>query len=330
MIWGDGRGWFILGGMRVFVTGPTGFAGSHLVDLLLAGGHEVTGLVHAGSGHQPTPDHPCFRPFAGDLLDVESLKAGIFGCEPEVIYHLAGHALTNRSWENPALSLALNAGGTANLLEAARIFGRPKVVVVTSADIYGRIAPDALPITEETTPAPAHPYGVSKWTAGRMVRLFWERYGLPVVEARPFNHIGPRQAKGFVVPDFASQLAAIELGRQRPRISVGNLSAERDFTDVRDVVRAYMALAENGRPGETYLICSGEPTSIEWILETLIGFVSVEVEVVRDPERMRPSEVPRLVGSYGKIFKDTGWRPEIGLERSLRDAFEDWVGRNNE
>jgi GDP-4-dehydro-6-deoxy-D-mannose reductase len=148
-----------------------------------------------------------------------------------------------------------------------------------------------------------------------------------VVEARPFNHIGPRQATGFVVPDFASQLAAIALGQQEPVISVGNLSAERDFTDVRDVVRGYHLLAEHGKPGEGYVICSGRPTSIEWILETLISMVPVPVEVRRDLERMRPSETPRVVGSFGKIERDTGWRPEIGLEQSLRDAFEDWIER---
>lgn len=313
--------------MRVFVTGATGFAGSHLVDSLLAAGHDVAGLVHSASSHQPAPAHPRFRPIAGDLLESDSLKKAVLASQPEVIYHLAGFSETNQSWENPALTLALNAGGTANLLEAARLCGRPKVLVVTSAEIYGRVAPDMLPITEESEPAPAHPYGVSKWTAGRLVQLYWERYGLPVVEARPFNHIGPRQARGFVVPDFASQLAAIQLGQQPVTISVGNLSAERDFTDVRDVVRGYMMLVEDGRPGEKYLICSGKPTSIEWLLETLIGMVSVDVKVVREPERMRLSETPRLVGSYAKIHRDTGWEPEIALERSLRDALDDWLER---
>jgi GDP-4-dehydro-6-deoxy-D-mannose reductase len=311
--------------MRIFVTGGTGFAGSHLVDSLLEAGHEVAGLVHVASSHQPVPEHDNFRPIPGDLLALDSVKGAISDWRPDVIYHLAGQALTNQSWENPALTLALNAGGTANILEAARLSGRPRVVVVTSAEIYGRVAPDMLPITEESEPAPAHPDGVSKWTAGRLVQLFWERYGLPVVEARPFNHIGPRQAKGFVVPDFASQLAAIQLGQQAATISVGNLSAERDFTDVRDVVRGYMMLAENGRPGEKYLICSGRPTSIESILEGLLGMISEEVEVVRDPQRMRPSETPRLVGSYAKIHRDTGWQPEIDLAHSLRDALDDWL-----
>ncbi len=318
--------------MRVFVTGATGFAGSHLVDRLLANGDEVAGLVHADSSHQPVPESDRFRPISGDLMDLESLKGAVLESQPEVIYHLAGQALTNQSWADPARTIAINGGGTANLLEAAVNFGRPRVVVVTSAEIYGPVALEMLPITEASEPAPNHPYGVSKLTASRLVRLYWERYGLPVVEARPFNHIGPRQAKGFVVPDFASQLAAIELGQRAPRMSVGNLSAERDFSDVRDIVAGYIALAKNGRPGQHYLICSGRAVSIESILRTLIRMVTIEVEVVRDPERMRPSETPRLVGSYAKIKEDTGWEPEIGLDRSLEDAMDDWRGRmgNNE
>lgn len=311
--------------MRVFVTGATGFAGSHLVDRLLAEGNVVAGLVHPDTSHQPVPAHERFESIEGDLMVLSSLKTAVSESQPDVIYHLAGQALTNQSWADPARTIAINAGGTANLLEAAASYGRPRVVVVTSAEIYGPVAPEMLPITEASVPAPNHPYGVSKLTASMLVRLYWERYGLPVVEARPFNHIGPRQAKGFVVPDFASQLAAIELGQREARISVGNLSAERDFTDVRDVVAGYMALAENGRPGQHYLICSGRPVSIESILQTLIGLISVEVEVVRDPERMRPSETPRLVGSFAKIQQDTGWEPGIGLEQSLRDALDDWL-----
>lgn len=313
--------------MRIFITGATGFAGSHLVERLLAAGNEVAGLVHASSSHQPVPDDDHFRPVPGDLMNLASLKAAVLESKPDVIYHLAGQALTNQSWADPARTIAINAGGTANLLEAAVNCGRPRVVVVTSAEIYGPVSPDMLPITEASQPFPNHPYGVSKLTASHLVRLYWERYGLPVIEARPFNHIGPRQARGFVVPDFASQLAAIELGQHEPTMSVGNLAAERDFTDVRDVAAAYQALAENGRPGQHYLICSGKPVSIESILMALIGMISVEVEVVRDPERMRPSETPRLMGSFAKLEQDTGWQPLIPLAQSLRDALNDWLER---
>jgi GDP-4-dehydro-6-deoxy-D-mannose reductase len=202
-------------------------------------------------------------------------------------------------------------------------------VVVTSADIYGVIRADDLPLTEATEPRPRHPYGVSKWAAGQLVRLYADRYGLPVVEARPFNHIGPRQAKGFVVPDFASQLAAIKLGKQPARMLVGNLSAERDFTDVRDVVRGYRALGESGEPGEAYIICTGTAVSIHWVLMTLLDIAGIDVSIEYDSARMRPSDTPCLYGDYAKLRHDTGWQPQIHLRQSLQDAFADWLDRTS-
>lgn len=311
--------------MRVFVTGPTGFAGSYLVDKLLIEGHEVAGLVHASTSHQPWPDHTRFSIFAGDIMDLRYLKEVFYDFKPDSIYHLAGQASPMLSWENPASTIMVNTAGTANILEAARSIGYPRVVVVTSAQIYGRLSPIDMPITERTIPNPANPYGVSKWAAGQLVTIYWQKYGLPVIEARPFNHIGPRQTRGFVVPDFASQLAATKLGRHPPVIEVGNLSAERDFTDVRDVVRAYLLLAEKGKPGEPYLICSGKAISIQEILEILIGFTGREVAIRQDPERLRSTETSRIVGSYEKLQRDTGWRPKISLEQSLQDTLESWL-----
>lgn len=313
--------------MRVFITGATGFAGSHLVRDLLAAGATVFALVHDQSSHVELPAHERFRPLAGDLLDEASLLAALREARPDTVYHLAGQALTAQSWDRPALTLQVNTVGTVNLLEAVIHYGRPRTVVVTSAEIYGVIRPEELPVTEETRPRPHHPYGVSKWAAGQLVSLYQQRYDLPVVEARPFNHIGPRQARGFVVPDFASQLAAIKLGQQEPVMSVGNLSAERDFTDVRDVVRAYQRLAEAGRPGETYIICSGRSVAIEQILMILVELAGVDVTITRDPARMRPSEIPRLYGSYAKLAADTGWQPQVALEQSLADAFAEWMER---
>lgn len=311
--------------MRVFVTGGTGFAGSHLVDLLLAAGHQVFALVHSASSLHELPDSDHITAISGDLLALDSLKEAVIQAEPDIIYHLAGQAYPARSWQNPAFTLTVNAGGTANLLEAAVQFGRPRVVVVTSADIYGLVEPEELPLTEKSQPQPHHPYGVSKWAAGQLVSLYWRRYQLPAVEARPFNHIGPRQALGFVVPDFASQLAAIKLGRLPPTMLVGNLDAQRDFTDVRDVVRAYVDLAEKGRPGEAYLICSGQPVSIHYLLTTLAELAGARVELEYDPARMRPSEIPCLYGSYDRIQQHTGWRPQIHLRQSLADVLAEWL-----
>ena len=204
------------------------------------------------------------------------------------------------------------------------------MVAVTSAEIYGVVKPPELPITEASEPDPHHPYGISKWAAGRLIPLYWERYGLPVVEARPFNHIGPRQALGFVVPDFASQLAAIKLGQREPTISVGNLSAERDFTDVRDVVRAYQFLADAGQPGKTYIIASGQPVPIHYLLNTLMEMAEVGVAVRYDPQRMRPSDTPVLYGSYDHLRRDTGWEPRIHLRDSLADTLDFWLEKLTE
>lgn len=313
--------------MRIFVTGATGFAGSHLVEQLLAAGHDVYGLLHAATSHQPQPVHANYHSVPGDLLALSALKQVLAEIRPDLIYHLAGQASPARSWDDPALTLAINSGGTANILEAARASGKPKLVTVTSAHIYSVERVGNLPITEETTPSPEHPYGVSKWTASQLAKLYWRQHRLPVVEARPFNHIGPRQALGFVVPDFSSQLAEIRLGLTSPEMTVGNLEAERDFTDVRDVVRAYVLLAERGRPGETYLICSGQAVSIRRILDYLIEIADVDVKISQDPARLRQGDVPRLVGSNAKIARDTGWQPEIELRTSLIDTFQEWLAK---
>ena len=311
--------------MRVFVTGATGFAGSHLIEALLGDEHDVFALVHHQTSHQMLVEHDQIVPMMGDLLDAAQVKTAVALAQPDVIYHLAGQAYPTRSWQEPANTIAVNTIGTINLLEAAIAYGRPRVVVVTSAEMYGRVTADKMPLTEETRPQPNHPYGISKLAAGQLVPIYWQRYQLPVIEARPFNHIGPRQSLGFVVPDFASQLAAIKLGQKTARLSVGNLDAQRDFTDVRDVIRAYLLLAEKGHPGETYFICSGQPVSIHYLLSTLSELAQVTVDIEYDLARMRPSDVPCLYGSYHKIQQHIGWRPQVHLRQSLSDSLDDWL-----
>ena len=315
--------------MRVMVTGATGFAGSHLAEQLMDQGHEVFGLVHPASGHLPWPDNNRFVPIKGDLLDLASLRVVFDRSQPSQVFHLAGQASPGLSWQDPAGTIAVNAGGTANLLEAARDFGKPRVVIVTSTHLLGDVKLDGKPVTELTPAAPRDPYGISKLAAAFLAPVYWERYGLPVIEARPFNHIGPRQAPGFVVADIASQVAAVKLGLAKPTIRIGNLDVERDFTDVRDVVAAYRALADQGDPGEAYLVCSGKAVSIRWLLDTLIDLAECDVEVVVDPERVRPTEQQRIVGSYAKINRATGWEPTIDLRQSLQDTLVDWLSRQS-
>lgn len=273
---------------------------------------------------------PGVQPYPGDMMDLVSLTTAVRDAAPDVIYHLAGQAYPARSWGDPAQTIAINTGGTANILEAAVASGRPRVVIVTSAEMYGVIRHERLPLREETEPHPQHPYGVSKLAAGLLATVYWQRYGLPVVEARPFNHIGPRQAPGFVVPDFASQLAAIRLGQQPPEMMVGNLDSQRDFTDVRDVVRAYQLLAEQGEPGQAYLVCSGRAVSIRELLDQLLLLSGGNISVTTDPARMKPSDTPCIYGSYDKIQRHTGWEPVIPLTQSLADALAEWEVRLRE
>lgn len=309
---------------RVFITGATGFAGSHLADSLLAEGHKLFALVHRLSGHQALPDHPNLIPMEGDLTDLAGIKQAFQEARPDVVYHLGGMASPSQSWENASKTFAINVGGTANVLEAAVSTGLPRVVAVTSAQLYSSLKPEQLPINEQTPTSPSHPYAISKIAAGMLIRIFWQKYHLPVIEARPFNHIGPHQSLGFVVPDFASQLAKIAAGQIPPVVEVGNLDAERDFTDVRDITAAYRLLAEKGIPGEPYLICSGKSVAIRSILDMLIEIAAVDVTIQKDPARYRPLETKRIYGDYGKINRDTGWEPTINLSRSLNDAYREW------
>ena len=311
--------------MRIFVTGATGFAGSYLIEALLNEGHDVFALVHRQTSHQELTENGRVVPMMGDLLDGVQVKTAVALAQPDVIYHLAGQAYPGRSWQEPANTVAVNTIGTINLLEAAVAYGRPRVVIVTSAEMYGLYAKSDMPLTEETIPQPRHPYGVSKLAASQLVPIYWQRYELPVVEARPFNHIGPRQSLGFVVPDFASQLASIKLGQQDAKLLVGNLDAQRDFTDVRDVIRAYCLLGEKGQPGEAYFICSGRPVSIHDLMVTLIELAEIAIDVEYDPARMRPSDVPCLYGSYQKMQQQTGWQPQIHLRQSLADTLAEWL-----
>ena len=297
--------------MRVVVTGATGFVGGHLLAALRAAGHEPVAL---GGPHDPPPA------IAVDLLDSAAVRDVVAGAAPDAIVHLAGQAFVPLSVVDPLGTLAVNATGTAHALEAARAV-RARVLVVSSAEVYGIQRPERMPLDETAVLRPGNAYAASK-VAAETYALAWHRsYGLDVVVARPFNHIGPGQDERFVVASFARQLADIA-GGAPPLLRVGNLEAQRDFLDVRDVAAAYVLLLANGRAGEVYNICSGRPVAIREVLRQLITIARVPVEIRDDPERMRSSDLPILSGDATKLRAETGWEPQYSLAASLRDIYE--------
>jgi len=297
--------------VRVVVTGATGFVGGHLLAALRAAGHEPVAL---GGPHDPPPA------IAVDLLDSAAVRDVVAGAAPDAIVHLAGQAFVPLSVVDPLGTLAVNATGTAHVLEAARAV-RARVLVVSSAEVYGIQRAERMPLDETAVLRPGNAYAASK-VAAETYALAWHRsYGLDVVVARPFNHIGPGQDERFVVASFARQLADIA-GGAPPLLRVGNLEAQRDFLDVRDVAAAYVLLLANGRAGEVYNICSGRPVAIREVLRQLITIARVPVEIRDDPERMRSSDLPILSGDATKLRAETGWEPQYSLAASLRDIYE--------
>jgi GDP-4-dehydro-6-deoxy-D-mannose reductase len=256
-----------------------------------------------------------------DLLDRDALLRALDAARPSVIFHCAGIADVHDAWKAPARALRVNVLGTHHLLEACRDAGLTCRVVVTGSALIYR--PRTEPISEDDPVAPATPYGVSKLAQ----ELTAASSPLPVVLARPFNHAGPRQSPAYASSAFAQQIARIESGRSSPVLRVGNLESLRDITDVRDTVRAYQALADAGVPGRPYNVCSGRAYRMRDILDILLSLARVRVRVELDPERLRPSDNPIIVGSHQRLTADTGWTPEIPIERTLSDLLDDWRHR---
>jgi GDP-4-dehydro-6-deoxy-D-mannose reductase len=247
---------------------------------------------------------------------------------PDGIVHLAGQSSVHESWSNPAATLRTNVIGLLNVFEAVRKRRlEPRVLVVGSAEEYGAVDPDAPPLTEDAPLRPLSPYAVSKVAQGFLALQYALARDLPVIRTRTFPHTGPGRGEAFAESSFARQIAEVEAGRRRPVLAVGNLDAVRDFTDVRDVVRAYRALLDRGAAGEVYNVCSGRGRSIGDILRSLLEIAGTQVELQVDRERLRPSDLPSLVGDPRKVREATGWEPRIPLETTLRDLLDHWRER---
>jgi GDP-4-dehydro-6-deoxy-D-mannose reductase len=297
----------MVGAMRAYVTGGLGFVGTWLVSHLRGSGDDVT---------VPGLDV--------DVTDFAALAADLVAAAPEVVYHLAARADVAASWADPAETLRVNASGTLGVLEAARRCpSPPRVLLVSSAEVYGGGAGDGSPLTEDAPLRPVTPYAASKAAAELLGLQAFLGSGLGVVRARPFNHVGPGQAPAFVVSGLASRVVRAEREAEGV-VAVGNLSAARDFTDVRDVVRAYRLLAERGLAGEVYNVCSGHSISIADLAGMLAAQATSEVELRPDPALYRPADVPLVQGDPSKLKELTGWEPEITLESTVADVLEWW------
>jgi len=315
--------------VRLLVTGAGGFVGGHLAEFL-AGEHpevEVHG-VSLPQGSVAWRAAPGARMIEADLTDPAVARCVVAEVRPDRILHLAGQSSVRLSWLDPAGTLRTNVLGIVHLLDGARAAGlRPAVLVVGSAEEYGPVRPDEMPIREETPLRPASPYAVSKVAQGALALLYGPAGGLRVVLTRTFHHTGPGRGEAFAESSFARQIAEIEAGRRAPVLEVGNLEAVRDFADVRDVVRAYWMLLEKGEGGQVYNVCTGRGRRIRELLDILLAASVARVEVRTDPERLRPSDVPAQVGDPARLRAATGWEPRIRLERSLQDLLDDWRRR---
>ena len=293
--------------MRALITGGDGFVGRWLAAHLGESGDDVV-----------TIDREV------DVADGRALKPVVAGAAPDVVYHLAALSHVGQSWEEPGEVLRVNVLGTAEVLAAARSLPRPPlVIVVSSAEVYGAVRPDQLPIGENVPPAPVTPYAASKAAAEHVALQAWRGFGQPVVVVRPFNHIGPAQAPTFAVSALARRV--VEARRaSAATLAVGTLSTRRDFTDVRDVVRSYRLLAESGEPGSVYNVCSGRAVAIADIAASLLSLAGADLDLVTDPALLRPVDVPELRGDGSALYAATGWTPSIALEQTLRDVLAYW------
>jgi GDP-4-dehydro-6-deoxy-D-mannose reductase len=321
--------------LRALVTGAAGFAGSHLTELLISQGAHVYGLFFPGSSVENLDavlrDHQRagqLRLVEADIVDGESLVAAIADIRPDRVYHLAAVSSVRQSLEDPAETFQVNTVGTRNLLEAVRRVGtKPRVLVVSSAEAYGESANLGRPLREEDPLLPVSPYGASKAAAEAVASKYAREFNLEVIRVRPFPHTGPRHAPQFVFPDWAQQLAAAEAGRRPPHLHVGNLDVQRDISDVRDVVGAYFVALERGEAGAVYNVCAGRVYTLRDVLQVLTGLSRLKVEVRAEPGRLRPQDLPVLLGTPQALHARTGWEATTPLRQTIEDLLSYWRSR---
>ena len=318
---------------KVLITGITGFVGSHLADYILEN-HPKVKIIGLARWRSPTDNISHILDKIdlkyGDLVDLPSINAILANEKPDVIFHLAAQSYVPYSFDVPIATLEANVIGTCNLLEAIKDLKQsteynPVVHICSSSEVYGQVQEGEIPITEDNPFRPASPYAVSKVAEDMLARQYWDSWGIKTIRTRMFTHTGPRRGSVFVVSTFAKQIAAIEAGLQEPVVKVGNLDSIRTFTDVRDAVRAYWLLITKCPPGEIYNIGGVETMTIKEMLDMLLKMSKVKnIKVKVDKSRLRPSDVTLQIPSTKKFNKDTGWKPEIKFEKTLKDTLDYW------
>jgi GDP-4-dehydro-6-deoxy-D-mannose reductase len=316
--------------MKVLITGITGFAGSHLAEYCLSRGDaEVFGMVR----HRSRMDHILgirdqLNLTDCDMKDAASVMALLKKVKPDYIFHLAAQSFVPTSWIAPGETLSTNIIGQVNIFEACRELGLdPRIQLACSSEEYGMVLKNETPIKETNPLRPLSPYGVSKVAQDLMGYQYHESYGTQALRTRGFNHTGPRRGDVFVTSNFAKQIAEIEKGKIDPIIYVGNLDAIRDFTDVRDMVRGYWLACEKCEAGDVYNICTGTGITIKEMLDLLLTFSDIEIEIKQEPSRMRPSDVEVLIGDSTKFRQKTGWKPEVPFTKTMEDLLDYWRER---
>ncbi len=314
---------------KALITGITGFAGSHLAELLLKEGFEVYGTTRPRSKTDNLEEiYHRLKLRDADILDSHSLYSIFVDVKPDYIFHLAAQSFVQTSWASPANTVEMNVVGSVHLFEAIRRAEiDPVIQIACSSEEYGLVYPNEIPIKEENPLRPQSPYAVSKVAMDYLGYQYFSSYQMKIIRTRGFNHTGPRRGEVFVTSNFAKQIAEIEKGKKEPVLEVGNLDAKRDWTDVRDMVKAYLLAVQKGVPGEVYNICSGKAVRVGDMLDMLLKLSKVKVKVKEDPARLRPSDVEILLGDASKFRKATGWQPEIPFEKTVEDLLNYWRER---
>ncbi len=318
--------------MRILITGADGFVGGHLASFTstigdAAGDPEVLGLGLAPILTESPWDRCSYA--CCDIRDEVALTREVLAFKPDYVFHLAAQSSVALSWEQRELTYEIALRGQDSLLQALlgvkkRGETDPVVLVACSAEEYGPIVPEELPVREEHALNPVNPYAFSKVIQDYLALLYWRAFGLKTIRTRAFNQTGPGQSPAFVVSDFARQVAEIEAGLREPVLRVGNLEVKRDFSDVRDLASAYWMAVARGEPGQVYNVCSGRSYSVKEILDMILSSSSAGVRVETDPSRLRPVDIPELRGDNSRLREVTGWQPTIPMERTVRDVLDYW------